>query len=363
VTRSEVARRRLSNERLIGRPFTAPVEAVRWLGAVQAQDYAGAKWAIGQRVRGATDASVEAAFDRGDILRTHVLRPTWHAVAPEDIRWMLALTAPRVKAAMAYYDRQLELDAATYARCNDALANALAGGKHRTREELGVALGRAGVAASHQRLGHIMMGAELDAVICSGARRGKQFTYALLDERAPAARPIARDAAVAELARRYFTSHGPAQLADFAWWSGLTVADAKAGVAAASPALADVVVDGKRHWYAANASTTKPPGRAAKPVAHLLPNYDEYLVAYKDHGAAVDPAIGRKVGARDIVFANHVVVLDGQVVGGWRRTVGSAGVVVALKLLSKLSRDQKAALALAVERYRRFLGLPVTLAS
>lgn len=358
MTRAEVARRRLANEGLGGRPFPSPVEAVRALTAVQAQDYAGARWAIGQRVRGATNASVEAAFDRGDILRTHVLRPTWHAVLPEDIRWMLALTAPRVKAAMAYYDRQLKLDAATFARCNDALADALAGGRHQTREELAAPLARAGVVASHQRLGHIVMGAELDAVICSGPRRGKQFTYALLDERATAARrPLRRDEAVAELARRYFTSHGPAQLADFTWWSGLTLADAKAGVAAASPALAQAIVDGRPHWYA----NAKPPPRATKPALHLLPNYDEYFIAYKDRRATMDPAVVRQVGPRDTVFANHIVVLNGQVVGGWRRIPEKVGVTVALTLLKKLAREQEAALALAVERYRRFLGAPVTL--
>jgi hypothetical protein len=352
----------MRNQRLIGPPFASAVEAVAALGAVQAQDYAGAKWGIGQRVRAVMDGDVEAVFDRGELLRTHVMRPTWHAVSPADIRWLQALTAPRVKAAMAYYDRRLALDARTLARAHDAMARALEGGRYRTRDELGQALARAGVAAAGQRLGHIMMHAELEALVCSGPRRGKQFTYALLDERAPAARKPARDEALAELVRRYFTSHGPAQLVDFAWWSGLTVADAKAGIAGVSPALKEVEVEGKRYWYAPGKAPSKPDA----PVLHLLPNYDELLVAYKDHGVSVDAELTRGIGPRDIVFANHIIVLDGLVIGGWRRTEktskGKSAITVTFRLLRRLARAEKAALDEALEGYRRFTGAAVTVA-
>jgi hypothetical protein len=300
---------------------------------------------------------VDAACDRGDILRTHVMRPTWHFVVPEDIRWMLALTAPAVKARMAYYDRQLGLDGPTYARTNAVLARALEGGHHLTRDELGKALAGAGIACSGQRLGHVMMRAELDAVVCSGARRGKQFTYALLDERARPVAPLARDEALAALVRRYFISHGPAQLNDFAWWSGLTVADAKAGVAMLADDLVHADVDGKRYWLA----PSKAPPKLASPVVHLLPNYDELLIAYKDHGPSVDPVLTRGVGPRDAVFANHLVVIDGVVVGGWRRVPGKRGMAVVPTLLRALSAPEKAALARACEAYGRFLALPVTM--
>ena len=359
MTRDDIARRRLRNQRLTGAPFASAVEAVRWLGAVQAQDYAGAKWAVGQRLRGGTDADVEAACDRGDILRTHVMRPTWHFVVPADIRWMLALTAPQVKAKMAPYDRQLALDGPTYARTNAVLARALEGGQQLTRDELGKTLARAGIACSGQRLGHVMMRAELDAIICSGARRGKQFTYALLDERARPAAPLTRDEALAALVRRYFASHGPAQLADFAWWSGLTVTAAKAGVAMLAGDLVHADVDGKRYWLA----PSRTPPKVAGPVVHLLPNYDELLVAYKDHGVSVDPALTRGLGPRDIVFANHLVVIDGVVVGGWRRVAGTRAMGVAPTFLRALSPAEKAALARACEAYGRYLALPVTMAA
>jgi Winged helix DNA-binding domain len=178
---------------------------VEWLGAVQAQDFAAAKWALGLRLQGVTDDDIEQAFIDGAILHTHVMRPTWHFVSPADIRWLLALTAPRVHAASASYNRKLELDDAVF-RCTHAvLANALQGGKQLTRDELASALQQAGIATEgEQRVTHIMMRAELDGIICSGARRGQQFTYALLAERAPHARMLARDEALAELTRRYW---------------------------------------------------------------------------------------------------------------------------------------------------------------
>ena len=225
----KIAWARLHCQRLAAGRLTRPADVVGWLGAVQAQEYPFAKWGLALRMRRATDASVERAFTAGAILRTHVLRPTWHFVTPADIRWLLALTAPRVRAAVAYYDRQLGITPAVTTRANRAVARALSGGAELTRAELKAVLAGAGVAVEGtQRLAHVIMHAELDAVICSGARRGKQFTYALLDERALTPRMPSRDESLAELARRYFSRHGPAQLRDFAWWSGLASADARA---------------------------------------------------------------------------------------------------------------------------------------
>ena len=199
-----------------------------------------------------------------------------------------------------------------------------------------------------------MLRAELDAIVCSGPRRGKQFTYALLDERVPPARP-ARDEALAELVRRYFTGHGPAQLTDFAWWSGLTMADAKAGVQ-----MLAATSSRRRRRQALLARRRR--RRAGDPVVHLLPNYDDFLIAYKDHGPSVDAALTRGVGPRDAVFANHLGVIDGLVVGGWRRVPGKGGMIVAPTLLRALSAAEKAVLARVCAAYSRFLALPVTLA-
>jgi hypothetical protein len=229
---SKVAWQRVYNQRLEGPKFQRPGDVVAWFGAVQAQEYALAKWALGLRMEYATDDIIEQAFTDGAILRTHVMRPTWHFVTPADIRWILELTAPRVHAANGTMYRRLELEDALFGRSDEIIARAVEGGRHLTRAELGAALSVAGIDTTNgMRLGYIVHHAELEGVVCSGPRRGRQHTYALIAERAPQARRLARDEALAELTRRYFTSHGPATVKDFAWWSGLTIADVKAGLA------------------------------------------------------------------------------------------------------------------------------------
>lgn len=354
----DIARERLRSQRLDGAPFARPEDVVGWLVAVQAQDYGGAKWAVAQRTKACSDDEVERACNDGRILRTHVLRPTWHLVLPADIRWMLSLSAQRIRAAMAFYDRKLGLTDAVCARSAAALTRALRGGNHLTRGELARVLAGAGIPAKGQRLGHLMARAEIDAVICSGARRGKQSTYALLDERAPAAKARTRDDALAELAHRYFTSHGPALPHDFAWWSGLTVADAKRAIDLASTRLRETAAGGKQYWRGRSlpaASGTR------RPAVHLLPNYDELVVAYGDRSASIDEAKLKKVGTWAMVFANNLVAVDGQVVGGWRRVTEKKSLIVETTLVRKLGAAEQAGLRAAAERYGRFAGLPVNL--
>ncbi len=357
MTNSTIAHQRLHNQHLAGASFEKPQDAVRWLGAVQSQDYPGAKWAIAQRTKTTTDAELDRLFNDGTILRTHVLRPTWHFVMPADVRWMLKLTAPRVNAFNAYYYRKFKLDDAVFRRSNAALRKALRGGKQLTRTELAQVLQGAGIAASGLRLAYLIMRAELDATVCSGALRGKQFTYALLDDRVPRSEALKRDEALAKLAKRYFTSHGPALLRDYAWWSGLTVADAKAGIEMAGPHLARETADGKTYWFAASATAT----RNGTPTVHLLPNYDEYLVAYKDHSPSFDSSLVKGTRRKDDVLAAHIIVLNGQVIGGWRRTIKGDEVTIKTKLLVRLSEAEQATLRLASERYGQFLGKSVTL--
>ena len=226
---------------------------------MQAQDVGPAKWAIGRRTKGATDAQLDRAYAAGTILRTHVLRPTWHFVLPADIRWLLAATAPRVQARNAHRYRQLGLDAETLERSGSLLGGALCGGRQFTRKEAAATLTAAGIAVDGQRLAYILMNAELNGIICSGAPRGSQHTYALLRERAPQARELTRDEALAELTLRYFTSHGPATAKDFASWASLTVADVTLGLQAVGARLQHEVIDGVAFWSAA-----APPAPAAR---------------------------------------------------------------------------------------------------
>ena len=346
----DITRWRLRNQRLSGGRFARPEDVVSWLGAVQAQEYADSKWALALRSRRTTDAAIERALTKGAILRTHVLRPTWHFVAAADIRWLLELTGPRVSARMAPYNRHLELDASVFRRSRNAIVRALRGGVQLTRQELKAVLRKAGIRAdSVQRLAHIVMQAELDAVICSGARRDNQFTYALLDERAPTSKPRPRDDALAELTRRYFRSHGPAQVADFVWWSGLTTADARRGLEMIERDFVSDVIDGRTYWISGSAVRG-----SEEPSAHLLGLYDEYLIAYKDRSAALD----RSRWARAALDSfSAPILVNGQVVGGWRRFNRKGETEISLTPFGKLSRKDAAAVAAAAQSYAGFFGV------
>jgi hypothetical protein len=342
--------------RLAGAPFGAPAEVVGWLGAVQSQDYGPAKWSLGQRTGGVADAAVEQAFTDGAILRTHVLRPTWHFVLPADIRWMLELTAPRVHTLNAYMYRRLGLDDAVVARSTALLAGALEGENLRTRKELGAVLEGAGIATAGFRLAYLLMHAELDGVICSGPPRGKQHTYALLDERAPATGSLGREEALAALTLRYFTSHGPATQKDFRWWSSLTAAEVKQGLEMVAPQLEHEVIDDLGYWFAP--SPPAPPDPS--PTVRLLQGYDEYIVGYSESKYVLDSSGGARSLPLDRVPFNHAVVLDGQVAGHWKRTLRSDAVTIEAALYQPFADPQARALQAAADRHGAFLGLPAT---
>jgi DNA glycosylase AlkZ-like len=352
---SDVPHTRLHHQRLTSPQFKKPADVVSWLGAVQAQEYSPAKWAIGQRMRRATDEAIERAFAAGEILRTHVLRPTWHFVAPEDIRWMLELTGPRLKATIASYARHVSLDDAAFKRSRKVLATALRGGRHLTRGELRQTFQRAGIPADGLRAVLLLMRAELDGLICSGPRAGKAFTYALLEERVPRSKALARDEALTELARRYFTSRGPATLQDFVWWSGLTTADARSGIEMAGSDLSRHVIDGSVCWLPSS-------GRAARPAgaAHLLPVYDEYLVAYKDRSAVVDSRYCKP--GTNLLFGSTIVV-NGRVAGTWKSARSDRETVVTLSPFAPLNGRVRRAVDDAVRRYGTFLEQSTRVAS
>jgi hypothetical protein len=355
ATDPSVALERLVNQRLVGASFASPAAAVAAFGAVQAQDYYGACWALAQRMRNATAASVENAFDRGSILRTHVLRPTWHFVVPACLRWLLELSRASVIRRMAPYDRKLALTARVFAKSHDLLARTLEGGNHRTREELAKVLSERGLPATGQRLAHLMARAELDTIITSGPRRGKQFTYALFEERAPNAPSLPREEALAELARRYFSTHGPASLTDFAWWAGLTLSEARPAVLA-TKGLSQRILAERPYW----SPRARPLPPAARSSVLLLPNLDEYLIAYQDYRPVFEPVLKRKLGQR-AQFASQLLVVGGQVVGDWRRVLGPTRVHVKVNALRRLSRDERNGVERAVTAYGRFLGLSATL--
>jgi hypothetical protein len=351
-----LVRRRMRNQLLSTSGDRACQEIVGRLGAVQAQDYAGGKWGIGLRGRALTDAAIERGFNDGAILRTHVLRPTWHFVAAADIRWMLALTGPRIIASISNHAaRAAGLDRASFTRGCAALERALLDGRTLTRSQLAPFLDHAGLAATGLRLAYLLMYAELEGLICSGPRRGKQMTYALLEERAPSACVMRGDEALGALTSRFFSSHGPATDADFSWWSGLTLREARRGIQIAGPSLVREEIGGQNYWHVPAAS---PRGR--RPVARLLPNYDEYVVAYRDRLPLLDGTHPPRAGRSAVIFANTVLV-DGRIIGTWRRTPLNNGTLVTVRRSRRWTTVERDAVKQAGDAYAAFLAMPVSL--
>jgi hypothetical protein len=351
MTAAEIIKLRLFNQQLAEKKFTKPQELVSWMGAIQAQDYAMAKWAIGLRLPGLNDAIIEKAFNEGKILRTHVLRPTWHFVTPQDIRWMLDLTAPRILSSLAHNDRHLSLDKKVIKKCNDVLAKALEGGKQLTRDEVRTVLQRAKIDTSELRFLHLLEHAELDRVIISGEKREKQFTYALFDERA-SAKTIGPDEALAELTKRFFTSRGPATIYDFAWWSGLSVTDAKKGIEMVKKKFKKEGIDGKEYFFRVPSSFKNEIAQSAL----LLPNYDEYVISYKDRTEAIDKKhLAVILRERNAVFTNSILI-NGKIEGIWQRTIKNNSVTVATRLFSTLNKAKQKLVASGANQYSKFVG-------
>ena len=351
---SALGLRRLERQGVADPRFADPHAAVSWLVAMQAQDYYAALWAVGARMRDGSEADVERAIADGTLVRTWPMRGTLHLVAAEDARWLLELLAPRAIARdTARIERDFGLDAAALKQCRRAVSRVLRDGKPMRRDDLYAALDAAGIAGAQQRGVHITGRLAQEGLICGGPRDGRQPTFVLLDAWAPRAARKPRDVSLAELALRYFASRGPATAQDFAWWSGLTVKDAQAGIALAGAGLAQDTIDGKTHWHA-----SAPEKEKATASVHLLPAFDEYLVGYRDRSAALDPAHGRAVIAVNGLVGASIVV-DGRIAGLWKRTLGKASVLLALQPFRPLPKSRLPALRATAKRYGAFLGLPV----
>jgi hypothetical protein len=356
----DIARRRL-RQQAIARPlFERSADVVRWFGAVQAQDYAGALWALGLRTREAKVEDVEQAIADKSVVRTWFMRGTLHFVPGEDLRWLLQLMAPRMRRLLdsALHYNKLKLDEATFERSNAAIVNALQGGKQLTRDELVEALTRAGIVSEGLLRSFLIQRAQVDSLICYALPRGKQATFALIDEWVPPVPLLERDEALATFARRYFTGHGPATLQDFVFWSGLTTSEARIGLEMIQSELLQETINGQVYWFAASPA----PAAEPEPRAHLLPNYDEYMVGYTDRGAIFDEAHANKLHAhaRGGILTNTIVV-DGQVCGTWTRTVRKNTIAIEPHLVLPLNKAESHAVVQAAERHGAFLGRSVTI--
>ncbi len=352
---TDIGRCRLANQLISVSRCREPEQVVAALGALQAQDYAGALWSVGLRLPDATEAAVEKAIARRKIVRTWLMRGTLHFVATADVRWFLELLTPRIIAGSAARARNLELDAAVFARCEKLFVRALKGGRQLPREAMMELLENHKISTAKMRGYHILWRLAQEGLITFAARAGRSQTFALLDEWVAPAQKLDRAAALAELARRYFTSHGPALLADFAGWSGLRSADARAGVEAASSALRRERIGNADFWMPADAAAPN----AGMTEAQLLPGFDEYLLGYKDRSAVLEARHAKKIVPGSNGVFSPTLILQGRVAGTWKRTLNKKTVVIAVSSFNPLKKAEKQAVAAAADRYGQFLGLPV----
>jgi hypothetical protein len=304
---------RLINQQISASELKSVKDVVNWMGAIQAQDFAMSKWAIGIRLSNSTNKIIETEFNRGEILRTHILRPTWHLVSAQNIRWMLNLTAPGIKARLKLRHRDLDLTESIFTKCNTIIQNALKGNNHLTREELVALLINAQVPLKGQRAYHILVRAELDGLVCSGTLKGGKQTYALLDERVPKAEVLTKEESLKKIAGIYFSSRGPATLQDFKWWSGLSVADSRNALEIVKPDLVYEKVGVETYWFLSCHNSP----RIANNSAHLLPAFDEFLISYKDRNASLTLTNFKKAVSENGIF-RPVIVINGQVMGLWK---------------------------------------------
>lgn len=338
---------RLRAQQLVAPQFDDAAALVRWMGMVQAQEYGSAKWAVALRLRTPAAASVEEALRDGRILRMHIMRPTWHFIAAEDVRWMLRLSARRIRRINASYadSSGSGLGEADYLRCNGLLERLLAGGTHLTRQQIAGELERRGIASDAPHLNRLLMRAEIDGVVCSGADRAGKPTYALLAERVPQAADLSDEEALALLARRYFRSHAPAVLADFVWWSGLTVGEARRGIGALGGELLRETIGGREYLLHESWAECGP----APLQTHLLPAFDEYLIAYKDRSEVLAPEYRAQAFNAFGTF-RPVVLYGGRIVGRWSRK----GAGIDTEPFAREKQPPARLMRAAAERWRLF---------
>lgn len=355
MTSHDIINIRLAAQQITGTKFKSPQKIVSWLGAMQAQDYPMSKWAVGVRLPGSTQADIEKAVDSGKIIRTHVLRPTWHLVSSEDIYWMLELTAPHIKVLIRSQEKKLELTEALYIKSRKIIEKSLQKNKAMTRKELMADLNKAGINTSDIRSAYLMFRAEIDSVVCNGIPKENQQTYSLLAERVKRkSPPLKREEAAAKLAGIYFRSHCPATLKDFIWWSGLPVKDAKAALENISSRLMTETIGTEKYYLTDTFKEAEP----QKNSLYLLPAYDEFIISYTNRDAAIPPENRGKAFTNNGLF-KALIVKDGKVIGVWKRVSEKDKVIIETEFFQSYRNTSLAPVKKAAEVYGEFIGKEV----
>lgn len=351
MTTTDIAMMRLYNQQLSASELKTPQEIVAHMGAMQAQDFTMAKWAIGTRCAGCTEADVNMAIDRCQLIRTHVLRPTWHLVSSDDIYWMLELSAPQIKSILKSYDKMAGVHESVHAKSLPILEKALSGNKSLTRDELKLHLDAADIDTSGNKTSHILQMAETIGLICSGGTVGNKQKYSLLEERVPKTAAISREEALALLAKRYFTSHGPATLADFTWWSGLSISAAKKALESVKDLFLSEEVEGQTYWFPSHTL----PAIDKKASINILPSFDEFLISYKDRTASISKENQKMAFSNNGIFW-PIVLVSGQVVGNWKRTIKKDKLSIGVSYFIPQKKTIQKAIEDEFETYAGFLG-------
>ena len=364
----EVVNYRLATQRITN-PSGTPEDVLSLFGAMQAQDYPASLWAIGLRCRdGTTVKDIENSIIKKKIARTWLMRGTLHFAASRDMHWMLNLFKPRLLHTAIMRDRHLGLSDKVIEKTKTLFYNALKKEMILTRKQMYEILEKGGVPSKDNLGYHMLYRAAWDGLICFGPYSGKEQTFVLLDEHIKERNELSQEQANAELAYRYFSSHGPATIKDYVWWSGLTAKDAKLGIEKNQSRLTEEDIEGKKYYMPKK--MPKIDGNA--PRVHLLPAFDEYLVSYADRSAMLgnpkmQKAIKHMIETQKLTIIHSngifspVIVVDGAVVGTWSRKIEKNNVVIATKQYVKWDKDAAKGIKEAAERYGRFLWMDVVL--
>ncbi len=322
------------------------------MGAIQAQDYTMSKWAVGIRLQSATLRDVEKSLQQGEIVRTHIMRPTWHLVPAEDLRWMLQLSSDRMRGAVTIYEKNRGINIDLHVKTNSLLEKILEGNNHLNRQEIQEALNRNGLSIDPEWMNCILMRAEIDGIVCSGIDRGKKQTYALLEERIPFSRKLTRDEALVQLARRYFQSHSPASVPDFSWWSGLSLTEARQAIHSISPELIKDRFSGQNLFVHESCNSTM----ETDEDLYFLPAFDEYLISYKDRTDVLELRHQPRAFTSNGIF-HPILLYQGKVIGNWKKVPKKNRITVETAFFEGISGINEELLNRAEEKYQRFLAL------
>ena len=334
MTSLEISNTRLKSQKIEPHEFKSAVQVVKWMGAVQAQDYPMAKWALGARLTDPAESLIESLVNNAEIIRIHLLRPTWHFVSAEDVYWMLKLSASKLKSSFKGRHKAMDLTDPVITKANNLIEKAFTRSPVLTREELARELHLANIKTDNNRLSHILFSAEMDGIICSGPVKNNKLTYSLLSERVPHKRELPKEESVAELVKRYFTSRYPASIEDFVWWSNLTLTETRHALNDVKSGFYSETIESVKYWFP-NSFNGKPAERTS---VHLLPAFDEFLISYKDRSNSLSLMHHKKAVSENGIFRPPILI-NGQVAGLWKRTFQKNKVIIETDLFQPADKS------------------------